>query len=119
MTTTIAPRVVMVPFGTLTILIVYDKEAAQNEDYLTSIGAMSKMNAIRLHPEILVSLLCRVVMAWDVVEEDGVTMCPIDAGHMTVLPLPFRAKVATVIMRDSLSRNDARLPTIQKVYECQ
>jgi hypothetical protein len=41
-----------------------------------------------------------LLKSWDVLEDNGVTMFPIEADHLSLLPIPFRLAVLQAIMGD-------------------
>lgn len=45
-------------------------------------------------------LLVELIASWDLTENDGVTMFPIDTAHLPKLPLPFRMNLLMETMQD-------------------
>ena len=45
-------------------------------------------------------LLCGLIKSWDLTEDDGETMFPLDPERMADLPIKFRSKLAVAILQD-------------------
>lgn len=78
---------------------------------VAKVGAITP-KALEARPELaeLTEETLPLLKSWDVLEDDGVTMFPIKAGKLSLLPIAFRLAVLKTIMGD-IRPNDMALTT--------
>lgn len=73
------------------------------EDIIAQIDALATVGAsteTRAGYSDLDALLTELIASWDLTEDDGVTMIPIDAEHLRTLPVLFRQQALLRIVED-------------------
>lgn len=97
--------------GTASIQVTFHTITVKAEYYpgkLTEdvIGQINDLTTLTTQEEIksgfstMNDLLVELIASWDLTENDGVTMFPIDAARLSELPLPFRMNLLMETISD-------------------
>jgi len=91
-----------VTFHTLTVKAEY-YPGKLTEDVIGQINDLTMLTTqeeIKSGFSAMNDLIVELIASWDLTENDGVTMFPIDATRLPKLPLPFRMKLLMETMQD-------------------
>lgn len=76
--------------GLITETFIGQVLAINNMDETTFMSTFKSFNAT----------FCEVIESWDITENDGTTMFPLDPEHIAKLPIQLRGRIASEIMSD-------------------
>lgn len=87
--------------GEDTVTIVY-YPGRVTEKAIATLNAFGKMDTSRLEEDFSAfnHMLAHLIKSWDVLEDDGETMFPLEAKRLAELPVGFRMGVINAIMSD-------------------
>jgi len=95
-------------FGSIPVRVTYYPSRV-TEEFMGQMLSFDKMDERTFAPTFAAfnATLCDLIESWDITENDGVTMFPIESERVVKLPLKLRMRISAEIMSDMRPNEEA------------